>query len=236
MTQIHSFINGAFVAFLLTTASGSAFMLSSDFSQDTPGGPPAGAELFDLNEGRIIKVVDANSEPEDPFDVKGNKSLLFEKNEEGVGAIARAEWGNIPDIDQGKLAFTSLSVKEAAGLFDNPVFFAHLFSKGKVVLGAGFGGDSVIVTDGSERVIVRGAWSHNVPNKIEVMFSSATQTFSVLVNGEKLKSQDGKEEFRFQNAPASGGVDKLRFSVAEIGNQRTRVFLDSFELADGSAK
>lgn len=236
MTPLTLLSTTAAAVLLLTTTSGSAFMLSSDFSQDTPGGPPAGAELFDLNEGRIIKVVDADSDPETPFEGKGNKSLLFEKGEGGAGAIARAEWGGIPNIEQGKLDFTSFAVKEAAGIFVNPVFFAHLFSKGKIVLGVGFGGDSLVVTDGTEKVIVRGACPYNEVNKIEVPFSSANQTFSVLVNGEKMKDQNGKEEFRFQNTPPTGGIDKLRFSVAEIGNERTRVFLDSFKLTDGSEK
>lgn len=223
-------------AFFLTAASGFAFMLSADFSKDAPGGPPEGVELFDLNEGRVIKVVDANTEPEDPFDVKGNKSLLFEKNDQGAGGIPRAEWRGIPDIEEGKLSFTALSVKEAAGIFDNPVFFAHLFSKGKIICGVGFGASSVLLMDGDEKVVIPGAWPHNVPNKMEITFSMASQTFSVFVNDEKLKSNDGREEFKFKSIPPSGGIDRLRFSVAEMGNTKTQVFLDSFELSDKTEK
>lgn len=210
----------------------SAFTLSSDFSKDPAGGAPADATLFELSEGRIIKVVDADTDPEDPFGTEGNKSLLFEKNEEGMGGIPRAVWQELPALGQGKLTFTAWSMKEAAGPFTAPAFFALLSEGGRIAINAGVGGNSLILMDGTTKVIIRDAWLHNRPNTVEIRFSVQSQTFSIALNGEKMKSEDGKDEFAFQRKISA--VSELAFSVADYGNRSTRVFLDKFELTDKS--
>ncbi len=208
-----------------------AFTLSSDFSKDTSEAGPEGAVLSGTNAGSVIKIVDSSTAPEDPFGGKGNKSLLFEKNEEGVGVIPKAQWENLPSLTSGKLTFTVMSVKEAAGIFTVPAFFAIFSESGRNGIIAGFGGNSIILMDGSTKVIVKEGWLHNEPNVVSISFSVPNQTYSITVNGEVVKSEEGKSEFSFKSK-IKDGFNEFGFSVADASNRTTRVFVDKFELTD----
>jgi len=225
----HSFSRTLMTLTMALPGSLFAFTFSTDFSKDVPDAPPTGAVLSGTSIGSVIKVVDASTAPEDPFGIDGNKSLLFEKNEEGLNEIPKAQWENLPDLTAGKLTFTVLSIKEAAGIFVSPVFVANLSQNGKNGVMAGLAGDSLILRDGKSNVYVKGVWLPNEPNTFEIAFSVPSQTYTVKLNGEPVKTADGKSEFSF-NTNITSGFNQLGFSVADFSNRSTRVFLDKFEV------
>lgn len=208
-----------------------SFTLSTDFSKDAPDAVPQGVVVSGTSTGSVIKVVDASTAPEDPFGVEGNKSLLFEKNEEGISIIPKAQWEDLPNLTTGKLTFTVLSLKEAAGIFTSPVLVANLSENGKNGVMAGVAGDNLLIRDGKSNIYIKGVWLPNEPNVIELSFSVPDQTFMLKVNGVEVKDEGGKAEFAF-NAKITGGFNQLGFSVADFSNRSTRAFLDKFELTD----
>ena len=216
-------------------ASGSP-LIWDNFQSDSAGEKPSGAMRIHAPVGSEMYVVDSASTPSDPFGVLGNKSLFFSKLGTASPMITWSTAGQALEV--GDVRFTLKYYLDSSVVSSK---FRSLIHLGKVDhpndhLNAGdeFISTVYIKNDG---FFIKGSTAGYAANglstdemwTIELVLNASKQTWSMVVNGKKMKTGSGKREFAYNNTDL-GGVNAV--SITGYGTESSLAgdFIDDVKL------
>jgi len=197
-------------------------VISEDFNADTPGEAP---RSLTTREGDIT-VVDASTNPVDPFGPAENHSMAIRKIASGDG-VPRATWKQIDFPTHGKLTLTAYSVSDEEK--PNPQLNIFLIKDdiNNIAISLFFLGSDAYVGNGSDYLTVEGVWILNAANEVVIEYFS-NYTYSIFINGTILETSGGQTIFAFTNE--IGDFNALQFATASTKRSGSEVFINDFEV------
>lgn len=197
------------------------------FDDNRVGEAPAQIANDNLALAGAVRVVDADSDPSDPFGGTNNRSLLMDKPDEGTAPVAifRTEGGYTqgqatiryyPDMGASKVPTRS---------------FVHLQGNGEIaVIFQIIGGKpSYIGSDDNRARNFDQVGRTTEANDIVLVFDLAKAVFRGSLNGEPL-SIKGETEFPLRAVPAD--INEISLKVSTTKGPAARAFFDDITLTE----
>jgi len=220
------------IDFLTLNASGqnASSGLHLSFNDSPAGEVPAQMTQDNTPSADAIRVVDASSDPADPFGGAGNHSLLIDKADEGVAPIAifRTEGG----YDRGLVTFRYYPDMAVSQIPTRA--FVHLQGNGEVAVMLQFiGGKPSYIGGDDNRARNFDQIGHTTEgNEVILEFDLGKSVFRGSLNGEPL-SIKGETEFPLRTVPTE--INEISLRVSTNQGPVARAFFDDITLTEAPA-